>query len=64
MKLYEVYILDDMDEITYLTVSSKTQEELEQHIKETGSEEYNCFMRCEVREIKEVDGYKINIEKI
>lgn len=28
MKLYEVCIFDDMDEINYLTVSDKTEDEL------------------------------------
>lgn len=63
MKLYEVCVLDDMEEIIYLTVSSKTQDELKQHIRKNGDEEYNCFMNCEVREIDEVDGYKIKLEK-
>ncbi len=53
MKLYEVYVLDDMDEIVYLTVSDKTQSELEQFISHTGSEKYSCFIMCKVREIIE-----------
>lgn len=64
MRLYEVYILDDMEEIIYLTVSNKNKQELESYIKERADEEYNCFMECSVREISEVDGYKIKLKKI
>lgn len=64
MKLYEVSVLDDIDEINYLTVSSKTQDELECYIKENGYKDYDCFITCTVREITEIDGYKIKLEKI
>lgn len=62
-KLYEVCIFDDMDEIRYLTVSGKTEYELKQFIDKSSSE-YDCYMGCVITEIKEVDGYKIKLEKI
>lgn len=64
MKLYEVSVLDDTEEINYLTVSSKTQDEIECYIKENGYKYYDCFITCTVREIIEIDGYRIKLEKI
>lgn len=64
MRLYEVCVLDDMDEVSYLTVSSKARDELEQSIKDNGYKEYSCFINCTVREVDEVDGYRIKLEKI
>lgn len=61
MKLYEVYILDDTDEIKFLKVSDKTIPDIEKEIYE--SSDYSCIMWCIVREVTEVDGYKIIIQK-
>lgn len=62
MKLYEVCIFDDMDEIRYLTVSDKTEDELKQFIDES-SVEHSCYMGCIITEVSEVNGYKIKLEK-
>lgn len=64
MKLYAVSVLDDMDEVNYLTVSDKTEDELKQFIEESGSKVYSCYMGCTVKEVKEVGGYRIKLEKI
>lgn len=64
MKLYEVCIFDDTDEISYLTVSYKTECELKQFIDDNGTKVYSCYMGCTVSEVKEVDGYRIKLEKI
>lgn len=61
MKLFEVTVLDDTDEINYLTVSNKTPEQLEEEIK--NDSRWSCFMNCWAREVNEVDGYKISLTK-
>lgn len=57
MNLYQVNVLDDMDEITFLTVSDKSEDELKQEVENDDS--YSCLMWVSVRQIQEVDGYKI-----
>lgn len=61
LKLYEITVLDDMDEVVFLKVSDKSISEIEKEVE--NDESYNCFIWCSVREIKEVDGYKIIISK-
>ncbi|MDU6995988.1 MAG: hypothetical protein E6356_14095 [Terrisporobacter othiniensis] len=57
LKLYEVTVLDDMDDIVFLKVSDKTISKIKKEIENDDS--YSCFMWCSVREIEEVDGHKI-----
>ncbi|MBC6695280.1 hypothetical protein H9L25_00615 [Terrisporobacter mayombei] len=56
-KLYQVSVLDDMDEIFYLTVSDKTIKELQFEIENDDS--YSCFIHCSIQEVNSVDGHKI-----
>lgn len=58
--LYQVNVLDDMDEINFLTVSDKSEEELKRMIENDDS--YSCLMWVSVRKIQEVSGYKILLE--
>lgn len=62
MKLFQITVLDDMDEISYLKVSDKNEDEIKKEIEEK-SDDYSCFMWCSVIEITEVDGYKITLSK-
>ena len=62
MKLFQITVLDDMDEISYLKVSDKNEDEIKKEIEEK-SDDYSCFMCCSVTEVTEVDGYKITLSK-
>ena len=62
MKLFQITVLDDMDEISYLKVLDKNEDEIKKEIEEK-SDDYSCFMWCSVTEVAEVDGYKITLSK-
>ena len=62
MKLFQITVQDDMDEISYLKVSDKNEDKIKKEI-EKKSDDYSCFMWCSVAEVTEVDGYKITLSK-
>lgn len=61
MKLYCVYVLDDTEEYIEVVVANSA-EEAEQRVSEM--DQWDYFISAEAHEISEVDGYKINLEKI
>lgn len=61
MKLYCVYVLDDTEEYIEVVVANSA-EEAEQRVSEM--DQWDCFISAEAYAISEVDGYKINLEKI
>lgn len=60
MKLFQVNVMDDCERETILVVA----ESKEQAEKDVKTMNWSCLMYCVATEIFEVDGYKINLEKL
>ena len=61
MKLFKVYVIDDIEEYLELVVAKNKQEAM--NIAKN-LEQWNCVMYMSVEEVKEVDGYKIILQPI
>ena len=65
MKLFECTYLENNDEATYLTVGCDS--DTEDSIKErelNKKTDWNCLYYFSVKEIREVDGYKVVVNSI
>lgn len=60
MKLFEVSVMDDCEEEFILVVAENELDAVER----VGNMDWSCLMSCVAREISEVDGYKIVLEKV
>ena len=58
MKLFKVYVIDDTEEYLELVVAKNKQEAM--NIAKN-LEQWSCIVYMSVEEVKEVDGYKIQI---
>lgn len=61
MKLFKVYVIDDIEEYLELVVAKNKQEAIN-IVKNL--EQWSCIIYMNVEEIKEVDGYKIILQPI
>ena len=61
MKLFKVYVIDDIEEYLELVVARNKQEAVN-IVKNL--EQWNCIVYMSVEEVKEVDGYKIILQPI
>ena len=59
MKLFKVYVIDDIEEYLELVVAKNKQEAM--NIAKN-LEQWNCIVYMSVEEVKEVDGYKIILQ--
>lgn len=59
MKLFRVDIIDDCESETVI-VASDNKENAEEIVRKM---DWSCLIFCVAMEIKEVDGYKIRLEK-
>lgn len=60
MKLFRVEVMNDCEEETIIIVA-ESRDEAEDKVKIM---DWSCLMFCTAYEISEVDGYKINLEKL
>ena len=61
MKLFKVYVIDDIEEYLELVVARNKQEAMN-IVKNL--EQWSCIIYMSVEEVKEVDGYKIILQPI
>ena len=61
MKLFKVYVIDDTEEYLELVVAKNKQEAM--NIAKN-LEQWSCIVYMSVKEVKEVDGYKIILQPI
>lgn len=61
MKLFQVSVLDDAEEYCLLVVA-ESEREAEDRVAKMDC--WSCFMFATASEVREVDGYKVVLEKV